>query len=133
MALNGLTIATGATISASGGTDIILVDDGKTVANGIHIIEGAATNFLLMKNATFSIRRATQQKDGSYSKRVANFSVVVPVLLADNVTYSYSVVRGSIEVHPELNAASVLDIRKLGAQVLISSSADAFFNNGAIV
>lgn len=135
MSLSGISLSTGATITPSGGTAFVLNTDGKNVSNGIHLIESAAASYLLMKSATFAVRRAALQKNGDYSKRIGSFSVVIPASYTLNgVTQTtYSVVRGSVEVHPAIDAAGILDIRKIGAQVLLSTSADAFFNNQAIV
>lgn len=137
MAFNGLIIKTSTTAASfAGGTDITFASDGKYVANGMHVTSVPSAGFLLTRNLTASTRRPTLQGNGAYSKRIGSFSLVVPLDLAGEGQPSnivYPVVRASVEISPLMSSAQIIEVRRLGAQVLLAESLDGFFNNSAVV
>jgi len=57
MGLKNMSIATGATISVTGGTAVVFADDGVTIPNGIHLVVPAILTMQLADLRQLSIVR----------------------------------------------------------------------------
>jgi hypothetical protein len=131
MSLKNMTLATGATVSATGGTSLAFADDGITIANGVHLVVPADTTFATRRQATFKYRPPQlDTKTGKYSKDKKSASYVVPKILADG-SIVFNVVRVEREVHPETTAAEAADMNKIGAQMFTDSDTDAYWSTGS--
>jgi hypothetical protein len=117
-------------ISVTGGTGTVYEDDGLEVRNGIHVVDTTEADFLDRKHITLRNRPYSLQSDGSYSKGVRSIVVTMPHELADG-TRSFGVVRLSFELHPELTAAQINELRRLAAQVANDAETDNFFLYGS--
>jgi hypothetical protein len=132
MSIEGLTLMKGATgITVVGGTSAEFTDDGLQVSNGIHVVDESETNALVRPHATFKNKPHALQGNGTYSKGVRTVNITVPKLLADG-TISYTVFRGTIEIHPELSVAEITEIRRLAVQCLSDADLDNFYVYGSV-
>lgn len=119
--------------SLTDGTPLAFERSGQTIANGVRVSDTTETDWRLKKIATFKSVDTNLQSDGSYSKARRSVTVKVPFILADGTTSS-QLVRVEAEIHPEFAAVAgnLSNLRYLGAQVLIDSDTDSFYNNGTL-
>lgn len=130
--INGITLKKGATgISVTAGTDAVWTDDGLDVKNGIHVVDSTSTNFITRPHATFKNRPAQLQPDGTWSKGKRDFNVTTPIVLASGAT-SFPVFRGGMELHPEMTAAQILELKMLACQMIMDAELDAYYTYGSI-
>lgn len=131
MGMKNMSLLSGATISASGGTAVAFVDTGVTVPNGLQVVVPADTNYALRRSATARVRAPALAKDGSYGKDKKYVSFTAPKLLANGKIVP-NVIRVEREVHPETTAAEALELNKLAAQACIDSDLDNFWTAGSL-
>lgn len=132
MPINGMSVLnTPSSVAWTGGTATVFVDDGTPVATGIHVADQSSTDFRTRKHLTYKNRNPVKQPDGSYSKGRKSINVTVPIALADG-SYSYQVARIEFEIHPELDAAGVSNLRHLAGQAILDSEVDNFFTFGSV-
>lgn len=117
MALNGSTLLTGATVSATGGSVKTFSSDGMTIQNGVHLIDVAETDFRVQSSITVKVKRPTLNSLGVYSKGKISLVIKAPIILESGAT-SFELIRIERESHPENTAAARLDLNVLGAQAL---------------
>lgn len=133
MPINGLTLKKAATgVTIVGGTDAVYTTDGLNVSNGIHVIDTTVTDLTLVPHATFKNKPHALQKDGTFSKAKKDINFTLPITLASG-TKSYQVFRGTFELHPELTAAQVLEMRLTACQMIMNSGLDSFFKYGSTI
>lgn len=131
MGLKNMSIATGATISVTGGTAVVFADDGVTVPNGIHLVVPADTNYATRRSATAKFRPPVLDKLGVYSRDKKYISITAPMTLASGKVVN-NVLRVEREVHPEYSAANAADLNKLAAQLLVDTDVDNFWGAGSL-
>lgn len=131
MGLKTLSLLSGASVSASGGTAMAFTDDGVTIQNGVHLIVPATADYRVRESATAKYKPAALQGDGSYTRDKKSISFNVPLLLASG-KITNNVIRVEREVHPELSAASAANLNKIAAQLLIDSDTDNFWAAGSL-
>lgn len=130
--INGITLLKGATgMTVTAGSGAVYVDDGLTVTNGIHVVDSSSTNFVTRPHATFKNRSHQLLPDGTYSKRKLDFNVTTPIVLASGAV-SFPVFRGNMELHPEMSAAQILELKMLAAQLIIDAELADFYNYGSV-
>lgn len=133
MSLNGSIIkkdATGITVTA--GTDQTFTADGVAIANGLHLVDAAQTDFRIRRNITAKVKQpAYDSVNKSFSKDKKSVTLVQPKILV-NGTVVYNLVRIEREVHPESTSAEALDLNRCGAQLLCDSDYDAFWSVGSL-
>ena len=132
MSLKNMTLSSGATIAASGGTALTFADDGVSVANGVHLVVPQDTDYQTRRQATVKYRppvlnAQTQQ----YGKDKKSISFVRPILLADG-SVVFNTLRIEREVHPSLSAAECTELNKIGSQLLTDSDLDNFWAVGSL-
>lgn len=131
MSLKGMTIKTGATlVHPTVGTDAILKEAGVDIKNGVYVAETAHADFITRINATFQNRPPSLQSDGSYSKAKRSCKIVTPIVLADGTT-SFCLGRYELEIHPQMTAAEVSNLRGLLAQCITDAEVDDFITSGS--
>lgn len=118
-------------ISVTGGVAAAFTPDGQTVLNGIHIVDTSVVDVKERPHATFKNRGHALQPDGTFSKGKRDFNLTKPKTLASGKT-SFQVFRGSFEIHPELSAAEVLQLRYEAAQMIIDGELDDYFVYGSV-
>jgi len=131
MGLKTLSLLTGASISATGGTAMAFTDDGVTIQNGVHLIVPATADYRLRESATAKFRPPVLQSDGSYARDKKSISFNVPILLASG-KIANNVIRVEREVHPELSAAAAANLNKIAAQLLTDADTDNFWGAGSV-
>lgn len=131
MGIQSLSLATGATVSATGGTAFTLTPDGVSVPNGVHVVKASETDFRIRPNATFKVKQPTVDSLGVYTKDKKSVLYVQPKILASGQTV-FNLVRIEVEIHPETSASDAADLRKIGSQLLFDADTDAFWISGSI-
>jgi hypothetical protein len=130
MAIKGLVInETATSCAATGGSAITFVEGSREVKNGTYVIDSSEANFLLRKNASFISREPSLNSDGSYTKGKRQFTLVHPKQIAD-ASLVHNLGRVQFELHPEMTAAEVLDLRLSVAQMIFVAAVDDFYNIG---
>lgn len=132
MGLKTMSLLATATVSATGGTAQVFADDGITIANGLHLIVPADTDYQTRRQATAKYRPPTlDSKTGVYGKDKKSISYAVPIVLATGQVV-FNTIRIEREVHPSLSAANALELNKIGAQILTDSDAADFWATGSL-
>lgn len=131
MALANATLITGTTLSATGGTTVNFAPSGKTVENGVEIIDTGATDFRTRTSIQCRSKMPTYNPALKAYAKGRNFvTFVMPILLADG-TPAFPTIRVEVDYHPEQTAAHRLDMRKMAAQILFNASFTQFFETGS--
>lgn len=131
MGLKNMSLSTGATISATGGTAIVFADDGVTVQNGVHLVVPATADYRVRESATAKFRPPVVDNDGQYSRDKKSISYNVPMVTAAGKIVN-NVIRVEREVHPEFSAANAITLNKIAAQLLFDTDTDNFWAVGSL-
>lgn len=132
MGLKSMSLLASATVAASGGTALAFADDGVQVANGVHLVVPADTDYQTRRQVTAKYRPPTLDvKTGAYGKDKKSICLAQPIVLSDGKVV-FNTIRIEREVHPSLTAAQCTELNKLGAQMLIDSDTDNFWANGSL-
>lgn len=132
MGLKTMSLLSGATVSATGGTALAFAEDGVSIQNGLHLIVPADADYQTRRQVTAKYRPPTlDPKTGAYSKDKKSISLALPLVLASGQVV-FNTIRIEREVHPSLSAANALELCKLGAQMLADADTDAFWATGAL-
>jgi len=131
MALKNMSLLTGATVAATGGTALVFADDGVTIPNGVHLIVPADADYQTRRTVTAKVRPATlNPKTNSYGKDKKSISYAQPVVLTDG-SVVFNTIRIEREMHPSTSAATCVEFNKIGAQLLTDVDTDNFWANGS--
>jgi hypothetical protein len=130
MPLKTMSLLTGTTLSATGGTAMAFTDDGVTIQNGVHLVVPATASYTVRESATFKYRPPALVK-GVYTRDKKSVSFNVPIILASGETVN-NVIRVEREVHPEFSAANCVELNKKAAQLLFDSDTDNFWAAGSL-
>lgn len=130
MAINGLTIYSGATVSSSGGTAATFNIDGQVVANGVHVSDLTVADFKLRPGITFKARMPQKRADGTWQKGKFSATLTRPKTKADS-TVDFPLVRAEVEFLDESTQAEMLELRKQLAQLLVLAALNDFWNGGS--
>lgn len=132
MPIDGISLLSGTTdVTYTGGSALVLNNDGLAVNNGIHVVDLSEDNFFERKHATFKNRAPRTQTDGTTSKGKRDFNITVPKTLADGTTV-FGVFRGEMELPVEFLEADITELRRLASQCLVDSDLDHYYVVGAI-
>lgn len=131
MGIKSMSLLSGTTLSATGGTAMVFTDDGLTINNGVHLVVPATTDYRVRESATFKYKAPALQTDGSYTRDKKSVSFNVPQILASGKVVN-NVIRIEREVHPELSAANATALNKIAAQLLFDTDTDNFWAAGSL-
>lgn len=134
MSLDGLVLKEGGTTTTSGGTDMTFGRSGKSVTNGIAIVNTGDSDILTREEIICVSKASNVNADGSMTKQKTKLQYTIPFETTDNGVV-YSLVRVEIEVHPlQLSASATLidTLREQGAQLLKDADTDAFWDTGSL-
>lgn len=136
MSLATLSILASATVSASGGTAVNYTPDGKTIANGLHLIDASVTDFTTRPQVTVKskdpvLQPASGLTVAGYGKDKRSVVLVEPFKAANGVIH-FNLIRIEREVHPELSAAAGIELLKKGAQFCIDADLASFWATGSV-
>jgi hypothetical protein len=131
MSINGITLLTGSTgITVTGGSAVVMKDDGATIPNGIHVVDTSVTMLATRPHSTFK-SKAASYVNGMAIKGKREITHVRPKLLADD-TVAYPLVRISFEIDPEFTAAELLELRQQAIQHIADAELDDFYKYGTV-
>lgn len=132
MGLKNMSLLSGATVSATGGTALAFATDGQSIPNGIHLVVPADSDYQTRRVATAKYRPPTLDvKTGAYGKDKKSISLALPQVLTDGKVV-FNTIRIEREVHPGLAAATALDLNKIGAQMLVDTDLTDFWAVGSL-
>lgn len=127
--INGCTLKTGCTaVTLTGGSDVVMKDDGVEVPNGIHIVDTSNTNLVTRASSTFRSRPANANSGVKGKREVTH---VRPKLKTDGKV-SYPLYRGSFEIDAETTAAELLELKMQAVQHIMDTELDDFYNYGSV-
>lgn len=108
MSLANAVFKTGATWAPSGGTDLTLVADGRTMANGISTVVAADSNLLTRRSLVFSATMPALPANANAFAKLGRNSLkyYVPFIAADGKLYTQSV-RIETAFHAEYTGKNV--------------------------
>lgn len=132
MPIHGMTLLSGATNSAAGGTSKTFSVDGLQVKSGVHVADLSVTDFRLRPGITFKSRMPSKRVDGTYQKGKFAAALVIPKLLADGKTVEYPLGRIELEPHAESTEAEILAILCYLAQMCFDADTVSFFKTGSL-
>lgn len=132
MSVQNAIVKSGASaLTPTGGSDVTFTPDGVTVANGIHLIDAAQTDFRIRRNITLKNKLPNLASTGVYSKDKKTVTFVAPKILADGSTV-FNLIRIEREVHPESTAAEALDLNMVAGQLLADADFTNFWVSGSL-
>jgi hypothetical protein len=131
MGLKTMSLLSGSTVSATGGSAVVFADDGVTIPNGVHLVVPGDTDYATRRSATAKYRPPVLNTAGEYTKDKKYISITRPLTLASGKVVN-NVLRVEREVHPELSAADAADLNKIAAQLLFDADLDAFWAAGSL-
>lgn len=132
MGLKTMSLLSGATVAATGGSALAFAEDGVSIANGIHLMVPSDSDYQTRRVVTVKQKQPTlDPKTGSYGKDKKSISLALPQVLTDGRVV-FNTVRIEREVHPSLAAADALELCKLGAQLLVDGDVADFWANGSL-
>lgn len=137
MSLANASVLTGATVSATGGSAVNYTPDGRSIPNGLHLIDASNTDFVTRAQLTAKTKDPVLSPipggNGAlgYGKDKRSVVLVEPFKAA-NGTIHFNLIRIEREVHPETTAAAALDLNKKGAQIATDSDFTSFWATGSL-
>lgn len=130
MGVENTTLLTGATVSATGGTNRDFTPDGVEVPNGIHLSDSGEPDFKIKQQLTLKTRNP-QLNNGLYGKGKKWATLVVPQVLSDD-SIAFNLIRIEVERHPDMAVSDYTDMLKQGAQLFIDTDLTDFWNEGSL-
>lgn len=130
MTMKNMSLLSGATVSATGGTAQVFADNGVTIPNGVQLVVPADTSFATRRSATARVRQPTLGRDGVYGKDKKSISYNFPKTLASGKIVN-NVIRVEREVHPEVTAAEANELNLIAAQLLTDPDTSNFWAIGS--
>lgn len=131
MSIVNLTLLSGATVSATGGTTVTFGPSGAVVNRGIQVVDTAEADIRTQDMVTFKSVRGALQPDGTWSKNRFSAKITCPDLLSDS-TQDFPSIEISYVGSPLNSAAKLAAIKSFAAQLLIDSDLTNFWANGSL-
>lgn len=132
MPINGMTLLSGATNSATGGTSKTFSVDGQQVKSGVHVSDMSVADFRLRPGITFKSRMPYKRPDGTWQKGKFSATLTMPKLLADGKTVEYPLGRIELEPHAENTDAELVALLCYMAQMCFDTDTVSFFKTGSL-
>lgn len=131
MSLVNMTLSSGATVSATGGTSVQFGPDGTIVNRGIAVADTTESDVRTQDKVIFKSTKGTLQSDGTWSKDRRSAKIVCPDLLSDG-TQDFPSIEISYVGSPLNSAAKLAALKVYAAQVLIDTDTSSFWATGAL-
>lgn len=129
--MSTVTLLSGATSAATGGTSKAFTTDGVAVANGQHFTDFSGTDFRVRPSITLKNRPAVYNKaTGKWKKGKRELTLTHPKVLAD-LSIEYPLFRIEIEDHPEMTIAELILLIANGVQMAYDAELTAFCQYGS--
>lgn len=130
MGISTLSLLTGTTVSASGGTAQTFAPDNQKVVNGIHVVDASVSDYRIRPYVVGKAKSPVEQADGSFTKDFRSVMYVKPFIDSKGkVQYDY--IRVERALHPESTWSA--ESRKIGAQLCFDSDLDSFYAVGSMI
>ena len=130
MPIQGSTILTGATISATGGTTSTLTLTGAEVKHGLQVADVGVADFRVRPFINFKQKQPVLHGT-KYNKGRNEAMACMPKILASG-EIAFPLVRLILEPHPEQTDAEVTKLLTWAAQLAYSSAFANFFKLGSL-
>lgn len=132
MSLKTMTLLSGASLAATGGTAITLSDDGVSVQGGLHLIVNEDTDAMARRTVTVKNRPASYDpRTKTWSKVKQSMVFAKPMTLADG-SVVFNTIRLEREVHPSVQQADAFAFNVIGAQLLFDADVCPFWHTGSL-
>lgn len=131
MSIVNLTLASGATVSATGGTAVTFGPSGAIVNRGIQVVDVAEADIRTQDMVTFKSVRGALQSDGTWSKNRFSAKVTCPDLLSDG-SQDFPSIEINYVGSPINTAAKLTALKTYAAQLLIDADTTLFWQNGSL-
>lgn len=129
--IEDMEIATGATITVTGGTPQTFVPTGQVVNRGLALADSSEADVRTRDTFIFKATPGSLQPDGSWSRDKIEVKYVSPDLLPDG-KQDFPFGQFNLVKSPLWSTSKIADIRLKMAQAILSTDNDAFFNTGAV-
>lgn len=130
MPINGATILTGATISATGGTSSTLTLTGAEVKHGLQVADMGIADYRVRPFINFK-QKQPNLVNNVYSKARNEAMIAMPKILGTSII-TFPLLRISFEPHPECTDAENVKLISWGAQLLFRSDFVNFLKYGSL-
>lgn len=132
MGLKTMSLLSGATVAATGGTALNFVDDGVSIANGLRLACTSDTDYATRRQVTFKLRPSTRDtKTGNWTKDKKSITLVRPRPQTDGQVV-FETFRIEREVLPSSSAADNDEFGKIAMQLILDADAAGFWANGSL-
>jgi hypothetical protein len=129
MAISNMTLLTGTTVSATGGSNQVFAPDGTVVNRGISVSD-VAGDTVIRPSVVAKNTPGVLQPDKTYSKDRRSIKYVVPEVLADGST-DFAFIEVTMVKSPLRGASTVNALKEKGAQLIIDSELANFWSMGS--
>lgn len=134
MTISTMTLLEGATITPSGGSAITFSASSNPQGNSIRAYVNEDLDLLTRRTVEFSVSEPKPNTASPSGHTLARNSVFVRVpFTLDNGLVTTHTIQIKMARDAEATSAEILELRKLGAQLLIDSELDDYFNQLAVV
>jgi len=126
------TIKSGATISVTGGTDLVYSNSGFVKPNQVELYVPADTNLKTRRSAKLALSPPAINKGapGGYTQNRATVKLRFPRTLTDGAI-TVDVIEITKSVDASATSAENLEYRKIAAQILMDSDFDTFWDSAS--
>lgn len=132
MGLKNMSLLTGATIAATGGTALSFQDTGVTIQNGVQLIVPTDTVYATRRTCVCKTRPPVlDPKTGVYGKEKRSIVFVDPTTDPLTGKITFNTIRIEREVSSSIDAAQAVSMNNIGAQLLTASDLEAFWATGS--
>lgn len=132
MSARNITLKQDATITVADGTDLLIIEDGQVIANGVHLSNGSNSDVRTREQLTIKSRPYLfDSKSQTYGKDKKSLCLVRPIVTASG-QISFQTIRIERELHAETGYTDGDEFNKLAAQLLISSALVGFWHGGSL-
>lgn len=131
MSLVNLTLLSGATVGATGGTSVQFGPDGSVVTRGLAVVDTTESDIRTQDKVIFRGTKGTLQADGTWSKDRRSAKIVCPDLLSDG-KQDFPSIEISYVGSPLNTAVKIAALKNYAAQLIIDSDMSAFWNTGSL-
>lgn len=108
-------------------------EDGITISNGFHAVATVDADYMLRRQLTCKIKQPVlDTKTRKYGKGKKSVSLAFPMLDPIDNTVIFNTFRLELENHPSVDSQEILNMRKIAAQAIMSSTTDDFWRMGTI-
>lgn len=134
MPISSMTLLEGATITPTGGTGLTVKTSTNPQGTSVKAYVAEDTDLRTRRSMEFSVSEPKPNSASPNGFTLARNSVYVKVpFTLDNGEVTTHTIQIKMARDAEATQAEILELRKLGAQILIDSDLDDFYNQLAIV